>query len=153
MGFTSEAVAVGQRESWRALLERYLTVRESLLTVFHLIDAKTGPQPADEDLMRMTVKAIRHRATDGLPLPKYVVVLTKSDRIQVRDAKLQVEEVKAAMDKAFQVDGKKDQLADMVQPDVIVTSSRARPPIGRDQMWVYLMEAVLEQFGKESSFL
>ena len=139
MGFTSaEAVDEGKRASWRALLERYLTVRRSLCTVFHLVDAKAGAQSTDVDLMKMTARALRSRSRHGSGgLPRYVVVLTKADRVQPKDiAKRRrrpgghpeafLAEERAGDDERRSCCSSSP--SSLVEPEIIVTSSKARRP-------------------------
>ena len=40
----------GSMDSWRSLIERYLTVRESLVLVLHLVDARHGITSVDEQV-------------------------------------------------------------------------------------------------------
>ena len=160
MGFTSEAVDEDKRASWRGLLERYLTVRGPLRVVFHLIDAKAGPQSTDRDLMLMAARALTSRtaATSSSSSndeaqqqqPVYVVVLTKADKVSAQDIASQVANAEAVVRETF-LSGNGDEEAGegeggppLATPEVIVTSSKARPPLGRDRMWRYLSDALLD---------
>jgi GTP-binding protein EngB required for normal cell division len=41
-------------DSWRSLLERYLTVRESLSLVLHLIDSRQGMTDTDQQVSKLS---------------------------------------------------------------------------------------------------
>jgi len=189
----------GDKASWRALLERYLSVRDGLSVVFHLVDAKTGLQKADEELMRMSASALQERrqrqqgnsndkdgygGADSSILGeeggenikegegsnqevRYVVVLTKADRLAPSEATKQLKLVKVKVAAAFEAaagEARARLLSEttnseeeegegvveetpapvLVTPEVIVTSSKARPPVGRERLWKCLWETLVD---------
>ena len=77
--------ANGTTDSWRGLLERYLSVRESLCTVFHLVDARHKLTPTDEQMIELVGRALADRGVEGRKGFRYVVVLTKTDRARAAD--------------------------------------------------------------------
>lgn len=70
-GFGYAKIARTERERWGRLLGRYLTEREPLRVVFHLVDARHPPMQQDEDIMDLM---------RGSPVP-YVIALTKTDKL------------------------------------------------------------------------
>ena len=164
VGYTSEASGVdtGDRASWRGLLERYMTVRAGLAVVFHLVDAKAGLQPADFDLLKLAASALTNRkngeGTEArLATVKYVLVLTKADKVTSLEAQAQAREVQACAAQEFAAataaaadvdsDGGAGEHGrrGLTAPQVIVTSAKARPPLGRDRLWECLVETLLEE--------
>ena len=171
----------GDRASWRSLLERYMVVRAGLTMVFHLVDSKAGLQPADFDLLRLAATALTSRssgsssrddddgADDGdgtLGNVQYVLVLTKADKATPLETEAQAREVRksaarefaAAAATAAAAQAANDEEGDagkrvesLAVPQVIVTSAKARPPIGRDRMWECLVEALLNERGPSAT--
>jgi GTP-binding protein len=134
----------GRMDSWRSTLQRYLTVRSSLRGVFHLVDARTGPQAADTELMSMalstasssTSSSSSDEATAGesdsataasagsssSSSKQYVVVLTKADKA----SKAQI----AATRKAVL-----DALSELGVQDCTFVLSSSKDRVGRDALW------------------
>ncbi|MFN0248100.1 MAG: ribosome biogenesis GTP-binding protein YihA/YsxC [Kofleriaceae bacterium] len=79
-GYGFAAVNVGLKESWKPLIEEYLSKRETLAGVLLLIDIRRGPQ--DEELDFVPWLAER-----GVPV---VVALTKSDKLAKNKRMLEV---------------------------------------------------------------
>ena len=74
----------GTQDSWRSLLERYASVRDSLVTVFHLVDSRHGLTAVDRQLIEMLVRATGSRGASGRSSFRYVTVLTKADKASAK---------------------------------------------------------------------
>ena len=70
-GYGYAKVARTQRERWGRFIGQYLTEREPLRVVFHLIDSRHPPTELDQDVMALM---------RGGPVP-YIIVLTKTDKL------------------------------------------------------------------------
>ena len=70
-GFGYAKISRAQRNRWGRFIGRYLTEREALRAVFHLIDSRHAPTALDEDVMALM---------RGGPVP-YLLVLTKADKL------------------------------------------------------------------------
>lgn len=70
-GYGYAKVSKAQRAKWMQLIGRYVTERESLGVVFHLIDSRHPPTKLDEELLALL---------RGGPVP-YVLLLTKADKL------------------------------------------------------------------------
>ena len=70
-GFGYAKIARTQREKWGRFIGRYLTEREPLRLVFHLVDSRHAPTELDRDIMEVM---------RGGRVP-YVIVLTKADKL------------------------------------------------------------------------
>lgn len=70
-GFGYAKVARVQREQWGRFIGRYLTEREPLRVVFHLIDSRHPPTDLDKDVMAVM---------RGSDVP-YILLLTKVDKL------------------------------------------------------------------------
>lgn len=70
-GYGYAKIARTQRERWGMLIGRYLSEREPLRTVLHLVDSRHPPTSLDRDVMELM---------RGQRVP-YLVVLTKSDKL------------------------------------------------------------------------
>ena len=87
-GFGYARVARTERERWGKLIGRYLTERESLRLVVHLVDSRHPPTILDRDIMELM---------RGSNVP-YVIALTKTDKLsgnELTKSIKQVEEVLA----------------------------------------------------------
>ncbi|MFO8173366.1 MAG: ribosome biogenesis GTP-binding protein YihA/YsxC [Longimicrobiales bacterium] len=71
-GFGYAQAPEAVRESWRAMVEWYLSGTEALRGVVHLVDGRHPPTPLDLEMME-------YLSTVGLPA---LVVLTKMDRVK-----------------------------------------------------------------------
>ena len=120
--------------------------------VFHLVDSRHGPVDQDYQLMELMARRdAEQEATSGQRQPvTYVVVLTKADKVSAQDIASQVANAEAVVRETF-LSGNGDEEAGegeggppLATPEVIVTSSKARPPLGRDRMWRYLSDALLD---------
>ena len=70
-GYGYAKIARTQRSRWGRFIGRYLTEREPLRAVFHLIDSRHPPTDLDRDVMALM---------RGGDVP-YIVVLTKTDKL------------------------------------------------------------------------
>ncbi|MCL1894295.1 MAG: ribosome biogenesis GTP-binding protein YihA/YsxC [Holophagaceae bacterium] len=80
-GFASGPVA--EKATWQAMIEGYLTSRNSLRTIFVLVDAEVGPTKLDIQM----IDWLR-----GMELP-YRIVATKTDKVKPSKQLLQRKEV------------------------------------------------------------
>jgi len=71
-GFGYARVPDEVREQWRKLIEGYLSRREGIRGVVHLVDARRGPMEPD-------LRMMAYLGTLGLPV---LVVLTKMDKLK-----------------------------------------------------------------------
>ena len=86
---------------------------------------------------------------------KYIIVLTKVDKLgplsservaaQVAATRRAVGEAFRARSEAAASGGEGEAEAAAMLPEVIVSSSKARPPIGRDRLWEALWQAIGDQ--------
>lgn len=102
-GYGYAKISKKKREKWGHFIGQYLTEREPLRVVFHLIDSRHPPTALDMDVMAVM---------RGSPVP-YVIVLTKTDKLsgnQRAKSKAEVEKVldKAAMEVPFILTSAKD---------------------------------------------
>lgn len=133
----AEATA-GMQDSWRSLLERYLTVRDSLGAVFHLVDSRHKITPTDEQLIAIATRAAISRKANGLMPFQYVIILTKADKASP----------KALKDSERDCREKTKVLAEELQNcnsqegkvPIIVTSSIEKT--GKDQVWQVLQSVI-----------
>ena len=70
-GYGYAKVSKAQRAAWQRLIGRYLTEREALAAIVHLVDSRHEPTKLDEELFEIM---------RGSPVPR-VVALTKSDKL------------------------------------------------------------------------
>ena len=70
-GFGYAKTAKTQRRAWLELIQRYLSERESLRLLVHVVDARHRPMEIDRDIMD---------AMRGLPFP-YLIALSKGDKL------------------------------------------------------------------------
>lgn len=66
--------------SWKSLLERYITIRDSLQVVLHLVDSRHELTDTDRLLFAMAATASKERRDSGKSPFQYAVILTKTDR-------------------------------------------------------------------------
>jgi len=113
-GFGYAKTAQRERARWGRLIGRYVTERETLRIVFHLVDSRHEPTAQDKDVMALM---------KGAPVP-YVILLTKTDKLSGNgraQSKARVQKLLAA--------------AGMEVP-VILTSSQDKR--GRDEVWDWI---------------
>ena len=116
-GYGFAKVARTEREMWDRRMRDFMLERESLALVLHLIDARHGPQPNDEDMNDWLLGNDVRRQ----------VVLTKTDKIS-----------KAAVAKVLDQTRIMLKLSDSHPP--LPFSAEARE--GTEQLWKVLLEAL-----------
>ncbi len=113
-GFGYAKVSKKQREAWQRLIGRYVTEREELRIIFHLIDSRHEPTRLDEEL----IEILR-----GSPVPR-VVLLTKSDKLPKNQQRIRVAQVQK-------------HLAGVgVEVPVVLTSAEKKT--GMDEVWKWV---------------
>uniref|UniRef100_A0A0G4GDX7 EngB-type G domain-containing protein n=1 Tax=Chromera velia CCMP2878 TaxID=1169474 RepID=A0A0G4GDX7_9ALVE len=148
LGFATETGA-GKIDSWRGLHQRYLSAREPLQVVFHLVDSRLGFTKHDLELLTFVERAKAERAEKGLRDFDYRPVLTKSDRLKteskVRKSAASIKEVLKERGWRYESSpyesGAEEEKGSVVQP-VVVTCSKKGQLTGRDQIWKCLRGAM-----------
>jgi len=129
----------GIQDSWRSLLERYLTVRDSLGAVFHLVDSRHKITPTDEQLISIATRAAATRRKNGLAPFQYAVILTKADKATEKALKESErdcrEKTKTLVEELKMSNNNKDGAV-----PIIVTSSFAKT--GKDRVWQVLQSVI-----------
>ena len=115
-GYGFAQVSLSRREEWGRLIETYLTSREPLHGVVHLIDMRHPPQPLDLQMSEW----LKHYEAN------FLVVGTKSDKI----AKTKVAEQLL-------------QIAELLNVDSDETLAfSAETGLGREPLWRWVLETV-----------
>ncbi len=113
-GFGYAKIARTQREKWGRFIGQYLTEREPLRLVFHLVDSRHAPMDLDRDIMGVM---------RGGRVP-YVIVLTKADKLSGNERSKSERRVQ-------------DVLADYaMEVPVILTSSKTGR--GINELWEWI---------------
>ena len=113
-GYGYAKVSKAQRSTWMQLIGRYITEREELGVVFHLIDSRHPPTKLDEELLDLL---------RGGPVP-YVILLTKADKLGKNQQRSRVAELKR-------------RLAGMgLDLPVVLTSSETKQ--GAEEIWKWV---------------
>ncbi len=113
-GYGYAKVAKTQRAKWMQLIGRYVTEREPLGVVFHLIDSRHPPTALDEELLDLL---------RGGPVP-YVILLTKADKLGKNQQRSRVAQLKR-------------RLAGMgLDLPVVLTSAEKKQ--GADEVWKWV---------------
>lgn len=115
-----------QKQEWSSFLSEYVSNRQTLKVLFHLIDARHGPLEEDKNIM----------AQIGNTLPKgvkYVVVLTKADKnVKGPSSQNSGKVSKSVLNKvreAMKANG-------VGNAPTILTSAQTK--LGRDSIWRYM---------------
>jgi GTP-binding protein len=123
------------KNEWSSFLMEYLSARQTLKCVFHLIDSRLGPTEDDDRIMRQMSDSLISSAV-------YVVVLTKADK-NVKSASSQRNPGKVSRNVLQAVDQSLIDAGLVSNPrrrqsrvPVIVSSSETK--LGRDEIWRYL---------------
>ncbi len=87
-GYGYAKVAKTQRAKWMQLIGRYVTEREPLGVVFHLVDSRHPPTALDEELLDLL---------RGGPVP-YVILLTKADKLGKNQQRSRVAQLKRRLE-------------------------------------------------------
>ena len=113
-GFGYAKVSKKQRAEWQRLIGRYVTEREELRIIFHLIDSRHEPTRLDDEL----IEILR-----GSPVPR-VILLTKSDKLPKNQQRIRVAQVQK-------------HLAGVgVEVPVVLTSAEKKT--GMDEVWKWV---------------
>jgi GTP-binding protein len=99
-GFAQAPVAVVAK--WQALLKNYLSGRATLRRVFVLIDSRHGIKTVDDEILTLLDRSA----------VTFQVVLTKLDKINLKDREKVIEQVKTALQKH-----------PAAYPEIVITSS------------------------------
>ena len=113
-GYGYAKVSKTQREKWMLLIGRYVTEREPLGVVFHLIDSRHPPTKLDEELLDLL---------RGGPVP-YVILLTKADKLGKNQQRSRVAQLKKRL-KGMGLD-----------LPVVLTSAEKKQ--GADEVWKWV---------------
>lgn len=129
-------------DSWRSLLSRYLSVRDGLGLVLHLIDARHGVTLVDRALMEMLAEAGNRRRESGKSGFRYAVLLTKVDRA---GAKGVLGGTKRAVEEALKETGLVESLESLTSSQVPVLETSVLRREGREGLWRLLMEVAMPE--------
>ncbi|MBE1282885.1 MAG: YihA family ribosome biogenesis GTP-binding protein [Rhodobacteraceae bacterium] len=89
-------------EKWQKLLKQYLSGRQTLRRAFVLIDCRHGVKPVDDEIMKLLDSSA----------VTFQCVLTKADKVKVKDREKVLEQVRGALAKH-----------PAAYPEIILTSS------------------------------
>jgi ribosome biogenesis GTP-binding protein YsxC/EngB len=117
-----------QRDQWSSFLMEYMSTRQTLRCVFHLIDSRLGPTEDDESIMRQLSQSLVRSAV-------YVVVLTKADKNVKSASKRNPGKVSRDVLQSLQLSIKNSGINGRHTP-IILSSSETK--LGRDEIWRYL---------------
>ena len=110
-GFGYAKVARTERERWQRLIGRYVTERDALRAVVHLIDARHEPQKVDWELIDVVRQG---------PVP-YVAALTKGDKLGANAQRARAAQLSKTLRKVG------------MEPPVVLTSAEKKT--GLDELW------------------
>jgi GTP-binding protein len=113
-GYGYAKVSKTQRDKWMVLIGRYVTERQPLGVVFHLIDSRHPPTKLDEELLDLL---------RGGPVP-YVILLTKADKLGKNQQRSRVAQLKKRL-KGMGLD-----------LPVVLTSAEKKQ--GADEVWKWV---------------
>ena len=118
-GFGYAKVSKKERARWGALIGRYLTEREPLRLVLHLVDSRHPPTSLDEDVMDLM---------RGSPVP-YLVALTKADKLSANKQRESIIQTERAL------------RARGLEAPVVLTSAQTKA--GREEIWDWIRTMVV----------
>lgn len=113
-GFGYARISKSQREQWVRLISRYLSEREQIRLLVHVIDARHAPTELDEALMEQM---------HGLPFP-YIVAMSKTDKLSGNERTKSIQRVLDVLS-GFTL-------------EVPVIPTSAKSGLGRDQLHEWL---------------
>jgi GTP-binding protein len=113
-GYGYAKVSKTKREKWQGLIGRYVTEREPLRVVVHLIDSRHPPQRQDVELIEL----MRGGVTP------YVIALTKADKLSRNGQSGAVAEVRRALKQRG------------IQAPIVLTSAEKKQ--GADELWQWV---------------
>jgi GTP-binding protein EngB required for normal cell division len=117
-GFGYAEVPEHQRRKWSDFMQHYVSNRENLRVVFHLVDSRHGPSSDDERIMKDIGTILCKKQV------AYVIALTKSDKIGKVSQKV-MDSLRVAMKNA-----------NISSSPILLTSAETK--LGRDDVWRYL---------------
>lgn len=92
-GYGWAKVAKSEKEKWGAMIHDYLKERESLVSLFVLIDSRLDPQPIDVDF-------INWLGEEGIP---FALIFTKSDKQSKNKTQSSIAKYKRFLKKFWEV--------------------------------------------------
>lgn len=113
-GYGYAKISRDQRERWGRFIGAYLTEREQLRLVFHLVDSRHEPTRLDRDILEVM---------RGGRVP-YVIVLTKADKLSGNERTKSERRVKELLESYA------------MEVPVILTSAKTRRNIGELWEWI-----------------
>lgn len=122
-------------DSWRSLLLRYVSVRDSLRSVWHLVDSRHGLTAVDTQVIDMVKNAALSRAAEGKKDFTYTLILTKADKAtekQLRQTRADIAKGTAELVETLGLEGS--------GIPMVLTSSVSKA--GRDGVWRLLQELI-----------
>jgi GTP-binding protein len=125
VGFGYAEVPQQQRQKWSDFMQTYVSKRDNLPVLFHLVDSRHGPSADDERIMSEIGSVVREKIS-------YVIVLTKSDK----NAGAGAGRVSNSFMDSLRVAMKN---ANIKNSPVLLTSAETK--LGRDDIWRYLKMA------------
>ena len=123
-GYGFARASKAERKSWRAMISGYLESRGSLKVVVSIIDAEVGPTPDDFQTLDYL--------TEGNA--RILVAATKIDRLPKAKRKPRVQELTRQLE----------------LPEGAVLPFSATEPIGVEETWRALLDAIREEEGTRS---
>jgi GTP-binding protein len=125
-GFGYAKVPEHLKKNWAEFMKEYISKRETLKVLFHLVDGRHGPSAEDASIMKQISESLPSRAT-------YVVLLTKADK-NVKSAST-TNSGKVSSDVMNRLrDAMKEN--GVGNAPVILTSAETK--LGRDDIWRFL---------------
>ncbi|HET6568018.1 MAG TPA: ribosome biogenesis GTP-binding protein YihA/YsxC [Rhodothermales bacterium] len=118
-GFGYAKISQVERARWAQFIGRYVTEREPLKALFHLVDSRHEPTAQDREVMGMM---------KGSPVP-YLILLTKADKLSGNGRA----QSKARVERALAGFG--------LEVPVILTSAEDKR--GRDEVWLWIDSVVV----------
>jgi len=113
-GFGYAKVSQKQRAAWQLLIGGYVTEREELRLIFHLIDSRHEPTKLDDELIEIM---------RGSSVPR-VILLTKADKLPKNQQRSRVAQVQRRLVSAG------------VELPVVLTSAEKKT--GMDEVWKWV---------------
>ncbi|MEM6785670.1 MAG: ribosome biogenesis GTP-binding protein YihA/YsxC [Bacteroidota bacterium] len=110
-GFGYAKTSKTQRAAWQQLIGRFVTEREPLRAVFHLVDSRHEPQKLDVELLEVM---------RGGVIPN-VIVLTKADKLSGNQQRSRVAKLRKTL-----------RTRDLALPIVLTSAEKKR---GLDEVW------------------
>lgn len=113
-GFGYAKVPQKLRAKWQQLIGRYVTEREELRVIFHLIDSRHEPTKLDDELLEIM---------RGSPVPR-VILLTKADKLGKNVQRSRVAQLQKRLASAG------------LELPIVLTSAEKK--IGLDEVWKWV---------------